>query len=37
LSAVPTGLAYHGASALTGDEPGAWQRYQRFTIHAETE
>ncbi len=22
---------------LTGDEPGAWARYQRFTIHAGTE
>lgn len=22
---------------LTGDEPGAWARYQRFTIHAEAE
>ena len=22
---------------LTGDEPGAWTRYQRFTIHAGTE
>ncbi len=22
---------------LTGDEPGAWKRYQRFTIHAGTE
>ncbi len=22
---------------LTGDEPGAWERYQRFTIHAAAE
>ena len=22
---------------LTGDEPGAWERYQRFTIHAQRE
>ena len=22
---------------LTGDEPGAWERYQRFTIHANAE
>ncbi len=22
---------------LTGDQPGAWQRYQRFTIHAQAE